>query len=61
MDCAMDEVDELCKVELGVGDGRGMRTGGGGKTLDGIREVGDKIRQFWINEKVSLRNKEEEI
>jgi hypothetical protein len=53
----MDEIDKLREVELGVGDGGGMRAGSSGETLDRIHEVGNEIRQFWINEKVSLRYK----
>jgi hypothetical protein len=49
VDSATDEVDELCEVELGVGDGGGVCTGSGGKTLDGVREVGDEVRQFCLS------------
>jgi hypothetical protein len=61
MDCAADEVDELCEIELGVGNGGSMRAGSSGKTLDGVRKVGDEVRQLCLTEKVSLSNKEEEI
>jgi hypothetical protein len=52
VDSAADEVDELCKVELGVGDGGGVRAGSSGKTLDGVREVGNEVRKFCLTEKL---------